>query len=74
MCEICGKYFYDNFDIRKHIEMIHGTGNDILCVKCGEIFKSQNDLKNHTRKVHWKEGKYKDGPFKCELCDKIYKG
>ena len=74
MCEMCGKCFYDDHDLKNHIVKIHGTGNDILCVKCGEIFKSPNDLRNHTRKIHWRENAYKDGPAKCDLCDKIYKG
>ena len=73
ICDMCGKYFYDQFDVIKHIEKIHGTGRNILCPLCGDVFKLKHDLNKHCMKVH-KSYAYEGGPVSCDICDRQFKG
>ena len=76
ICELCGKYFYDHFDVSKHLEKFHGKFNswkrNTKCDTCGEVFKLVNDLNKHKMKVH-KKAPY-DVPITCDICGTQLKG
>ena len=69
MCEMCGKYFYDANDLKKHFENEHGDGSDIVCDKCGNIYKSKMELRQHMEEQHPKVDK-KKMQTRCEFCNK----
>ena len=68
MCDMCGKYFYDSFDLEKHAEKDHGDKQDIICDKCGHICKSNIELTQHNEKYHsWQKMK-----VNCKFCNKKF--
>ena len=69
MCEMCGKYFYDANDLKKHSENEHGDGSDKVCDKCGNIYKSKMELRQHMEEQHPKVDKKKI-QMHCEFCTK----
>ena len=51
-CTICGNYFTQKCDTKRHILAKHGIQQHVSCSYCGKTFKTKQSLGNHTRLVH----------------------
>ena len=51
-CTICGNYFTQKCDTKRHILAKHGIQEHVSCSYCGKTFKTKQSLGNHTRLVH----------------------
>uniref|UniRef100_A0A6P7GIW2 Zinc finger protein 337-like n=1 Tax=Diabrotica virgifera virgifera TaxID=50390 RepID=A0A6P7GIW2_DIAVI len=61
-CTSCGKAFFTNTDLLKHIRMTHEKLRPHVCKYCGSGFSSKYALKTHTRQ-HTDEKQ-----FVCQHC------
>ena len=60
-CSHCERLFYDNYDLRKHIEAIP-EGRRLLCEECQKPFMTKSGSKRHMQ-TH--TGKFK---YTCIMC------
>lgn len=66
-CELCGKRFKTNFELKKHLDK-HPTEDNPLpyqCKYCSERFPDKAQQITHSNTVHANEG-----DFVCHLCGK----
>ena len=63
-CNKCGKSFYQDWEVKRHIRAFHEGGNK--CDKCGKYFASIWLLQGHVFRIH--EGGTKN--YQCDQCTK----
>ena len=61
ICDLCGKSFSFQANLKRHIIVFHEGKKDYKCDACGKAFGEKNDLKRHVSAVH--EG------IKNHICD-----
>ena len=61
ICDLCGKSFSFQANLKRHIIVFHEGKKDYKCDACGKAFGEKNDLKRHVSAVH--EG------VKNHICD-----
>jgi uncharacterized C2H2 Zn-finger protein len=49
-CDFCDVCSYNKDKIEKHITVVHGKKNPLICDKCGEVFKSNKGFYLHIKK------------------------
>lgn len=64
-CNICGKIFVRQYDLRRHI-MVHAGDKPFECPHCDKAFTARSDLVRHSV-VHTGER-----PFQCDMCPSRY--
>jgi len=77
MCEICGKEFRRNKELKEHVSGVHEKNRNYKCDKCGDTYRHRGGLAGHkkdgrcpgaprpTRKlIYWGKGTSFDRP-KC---------
>ncbi|GFY42396.1 hypothetical protein TNIN_238641 [Trichonephila inaurata madagascariensis] len=62
-CNICGKHFPTNANLKRHTLQVHEKNDVFQCVDCRKKFIRQNDLKRHSDSVNSTE------KIVCEFCD-----
>lgn len=67
LCDVCGKYFSDLHNVKRHILVVHSKYRPFLCDLCGLGFISASRLKSHEENKHLRIRRYE-----CNLCDKKY--
>lgn len=60
----CGKQFTTNFNLKKHVELVHDDVRAYQCCKCPKSYKSNAHLTKHVETEHMKLR------FVCPLCSK----
>ena len=77
-CEICDTSFKGAFELKPHIESVHGLKVAFRCGNCNITFDTGASLTNHIKTVHEekkpKNLQEKDKPidFECGVCDKSF--
>ena len=66
LCNICGKKFECNSDLKYHVASVHENQRPHMCDFCGKAFKRLGDLNKH-RLIHTGER-----PFQCNICNKTF--
>ena len=66
-CLVCGKIFYNQNILEKHINKIHVGLKQYKCKYCGKSFSCAHSLKKHINRIHMI---HKD--FKCESCGNAF--
>jgi len=52
-CEKCNSTFKQAYNLKLHLETLHGDSNNkIECLECGKFFSSKITLKRHQSKLH----------------------
>lgn len=65
-CDICGREFLSERNLRVHTEEIHKGGRGkFTCADCGLVFTRIRSLERHQNSIH-----LKDRPL-CKICDKF---
>ena len=62
-CDICGKSFRDNRDLRRHVIAVHEKQKPYECNICFKKFGFESNLRGHKKAVHSQKG-----PFQCKEC------
>ena len=52
VCDLCGKAFIHNNDLRRHRSTVHEGLKNFKCDQCDKAFGSQGTLKTHVTYVH----------------------
>ena len=64
VCHICGKAFFDKYNLKEHLNFMHTDKNtEFVCEKCGASYTTIKSLKDHTLKKH-------PVYYLCAYCDK----
>jgi uncharacterized C2H2 Zn-finger protein len=77
-CEICDTSFNGAFELKPHIESVHGLKVAFRCGNCDVTFDTGASLTNHIKTVHEEKKPKnlleKDKPidFECGVCDKSF--
>ena len=66
-CNICDKYFYYQYLLESHIEIMHKEIEDVNCSICSKVFNSRYGLYVHTKNMHEKLNN-----IYCDVCGKIF--
>ena len=61
-CPTCGKMFYLESHMRKHVT-VHTGERNYMCDLCGKEFRNSEALCNHKNHVHF--GRF---PYRCKKC------
>ncbi|TRY74721.1 hypothetical protein TCAL_14544 [Tigriopus californicus] len=65
-CDICGREFLSDRNLRVHTDEIHKGGRGkFTCADCGLVFTRIRSLERHQNSIH-----LKDRPL-CKICDKF---
>lgn len=51
-CHLCGRYFHESQNLKKHINTIHSEERPFQCHMCGMNYKRRDVLQEHIRRVH----------------------
>ena len=54
-CQLCGKTFFNNNKLRRHIVEVHEGRKNHMCNECGKCFARPDKLRDH-EKVHLSTG------------------
>ena len=77
-CEICDTSFKGAFELKPHIESVHGLKVAFRCGNCDITFDTGASLTNHIKTAHEEKKpenlQEKDKPidFECGVCDKYF--
>ena len=64
VCHICGKTFFDKYNLSQHLNIMHTEGEkEFVCEKCGATYTTMMSLKGHVREKH-------PVYYLCSYCDK----
>ena len=55
-CQLCGKTFFNNNKLRRHITEVHEGRKSYMCNECGKCFARPDKLRDH-EKIHENPGK-----------------
>ena len=66
-CESCGKSFPKDFNLKKHVQVVHEGRKDYKCETCGEAFGYLSSLQKHIYMIH-----EKNPENKCGVCGKLF--
>ena len=66
-CRICGKTFFSDLLLRKHVRFVHREGRRFECETCGKRFIEKAKLKRHIKTVHLRLKTHQ-----CEVCGKWF--
>ena len=66
-CESCEKVAATNYELQKHIALVHEGRRDYKCDTCGKDYQTKNALNGHIKLVH---DKIRDNH--CNLCTKSF--
>lgn len=68
-CSECEKKFTRNFQLKLHMNSVHGLGDGPLyqCEVCSKVFASRHSLRYHETSSH-----STIRPFACEICDRRF--
>ena len=68
-CEICEKYFYQKYQLQKHMSLIHAgnVSKDLECKVCDFKTTTSRQLKIHHDRVHLETKN-----FSCEICERPF--
>jgi len=64
VCPHCHRVLNRPFDVKRHIQTVHGQAKPFSCDDCGATFKLGHHLRTHLLEVHRKQK-----PYACQLCD-----
>ena len=67
LCNMCGKRYSRNRDLRRHIRFKHDGVNNDACPDCGKILSSKDELKRHMIAIHSERTKEI-----CDICNKEF--
>ena len=67
LCNMCGKRYSRNRDLRRHIRFKHAGVHDDVCPNCGKVLSSKDELKRHMIAIHSERTKEI-----CEICNKEF--
>ena len=66
-CGPCEKYFFDTYQLKRHMESIHLKKTKVECDKCPNMYSTFSNLKLHYKLMHDDKKE-----FKCEFCGKEF--
>ncbi|XP_050360052.1 zinc finger protein 91-like [Nymphalis io] len=69
-CNLCGKVYTNNRNLKRHVEMNHGERGEYKCDICPKVYTSNQSLRRHAR-THTA---YNYSQFNCEHCSKTFIG
>ena len=52
LCGICDLLFKTNFNLSRHIDIVHGQCSKHTCTICGRSYNRADNLRKHTKKAH----------------------
>ena len=70
-CFICGKYFQEKLNLRKHNYNIHQDIKRVFCQPCGQIFRKKCMLIFHIEIKH-PDSSMPFPEWSCEICKEPY--
>jgi KRAB domain-containing zinc finger protein len=56
-CQLCGKAFFNNNKLKRHITEVHEGRKNHMCNHCGKCFARPDKLRDHER-VHYGHDRY----------------
>ena len=69
ICDLCGKAYFAERDLKRHMFTAHGEGEDTTgtytCDRCEKTYNSEGSLRNHIKTFH--EGLRR---AQCQQCGK----
>ena len=68
-CPKCVLVFRENYNLKKHINCVHGNGESFPCDKCKKTYKHKNSLAIHIDIAHNID---KSKTFNCTKCGKSF--
>ncbi|KAM3955254.1 uncharacterized protein ACR2FA_010859 [Aphomia sociella] len=70
-CQLCGKIYTNNRNLKRHIESFHGEKCEYKCNICPKVYISNQNLRRHLRSRHYVDDQ---NSFQCSYCDIIIPG
>ena len=67
LCNMCGKRYSRNRDLRRHIGFKHAGVHNDVCPNCGRVLSSKDELKRHMVAIHSERTKEI-----CDICSKEF--
>lgn len=69
-CNLCGKVYTNNRNLKRHVEMNHGERGEFKCEVCPKVYTSNQSLRRHARS----HTGYNYAQFNCDICPKTIIG
>ena len=66
LCNECDKSFRDNFDLKRHVDIVHLKLKPFKCAYCDKSFDTGSNLERHVLNKHEKIR------HPCDFCDGNY--
>ena len=64
-CRVCGKTFFADHLLKKHVRLVHREGRRFECETCGKRFIEKTKMQRHVETVHLRLKTHQ-----CEVCGK----